>query len=313
NGKELPFDQVFVDTTSGHVLGKRLWGQCCFARERIIPFLYLSHYSLSIPGVWGIFIMGIVSLVWALDCFVGFTLSLPRGGPFLRKWAPAWLIKTDASVHRLNVDMHRAAGLWLWIVLFVVAMSGVALNLPDQVFRPIVNVFSPLKPTTLEAAASRFQAHPKPAILSFNDAIARAAGAAHRPFKVTGVLHYPEYAAYGVGFAAPNENGRDGMGSSWLYIDDQNGKVVARDMIGEGSAGDVFMQAQYPLHSGRIIGLTGRIIVSITGLVVAMLSVTGILIWLKKRRATGVHNARLRARELLEDHAARGIARAEGA
>ncbi|HWA90902.1 MAG TPA: PepSY-associated TM helix domain-containing protein [Rhizomicrobium sp.] len=313
DGKELPYDQVFVDTTDGRVLGKREWGQCCFARERIIPFLYLTHYSLSMPGVWGILLMGIVSLIWAVDCFVGFTLSLPRGGPFWRKWAPAWLIKTDASTHRLNVDLHRAAGLWLWGVLFVVALSGVALNLPDQVFRPLVSVFSPLKPSMLETAASRFQAHPKPALLSFDDAIARAAEAAHRPIKVTGVLHYPEYAAYGVGFAAPGENGRDGMGSSWLYIDDRTGKVVAQDLMGEGSAGDVFMQAQYPLHSGRILGLTGRIVVSVTGLVVAMLSLTGILIWLKKRRAAGVHRQRLRARELLQDHAAGGVAGAEGA
>jgi len=83
-------------------------------------------------------------------------------------------------------------------------------------------------------------------------------------------------------------------------------------LAGEGSAGDVFLQAQYPLHSGRILGLTGRIVVSVTGLVVAM-SVTGVLIWLKKRRAAAVRKARLRARELLQDHAARGIARAEGA
>lgn len=313
DGKELAYDQVFTDPVTGKVLGKREWGACCFARERIIPFLYLTHYSLSMPGVWGIFLMGIVSLVWAIDCVVGFTLTLPRAGPFWRKWTPSWLIKTDASTHRVNVDLHRASGLWLWGVLFVVALSGVALNLPDQVFRPLVSVFSTLKPSALEIAAPRYQAHPKPARLTFDDAIARTRREAHRPFHATGVLHYAEYGAYGVGFAAPGENGRDGMGSSWLYIDDRTGAVVAKDLMGEGSAGDVFLQAQYPLHSGRIIGLTGRILISLTGLVVALLSVTGILIWLKKRRAAGVHCSRLRARELLQDHAADGIAGAEGA
>lgn len=47
----------------------------------------------------------------------------------------------------------------------------------------------------------------------------------------------------------------------------------------------MFMQAQFPLHSGCILGLPGRILVSIMGLLVAMLSLTGIVIWLKKRAA----------------------------
>ena len=45
------------------------------------------------------------------------------------------------------------------------------------------------------------------------------------------------------------------------------------------------MQAQFPLHSGRILGLPGRILISTMGLVVAALSVTGVVIWYRKRRA----------------------------
>ena len=52
-----------------------------------------------------------------------------------------------------------------------------------------------------------------------------------------------------------------------------------------GSAADVFLQLQLPLHSGRILGLPGRVMMSVMGVVVAMLSVTGIVIWERKRRA----------------------------
>ena len=45
------------------------------------------------------------------------------------------------------------------------------------------------------------------------------------------------------------------------------------------------MQAQFPLHSGRILGLPGRILVSLLGLAVAMLSLTGVVIWMRKRRS----------------------------
>jgi outer membrane receptor for ferric coprogen and ferric-rhodotorulic acid len=39
------------------------------------------------------------------------------------------------------------------------------------------------------------------------------------------------------------------------------------------------------LHSGRIIGIPGHILISIIGLTVAMFSVTGVVIWLRKKRA----------------------------
>ena len=45
------------------------------------------------------------------------------------------------------------------------------------------------------------------------------------------------------------------------------------------------MWLQFPLHSGRILGLPRRILISLMGLVVAMLSVTGVVIWWKKRAA----------------------------
>lgn len=45
------------------------------------------------------------------------------------------------------------------------------------------------------------------------------------------------------------------------------------------------MQARFPLHSGRILGLPGHILISAMGLVVAVLSVTGVVIWWRKRRA----------------------------
>jgi uncharacterized iron-regulated membrane protein len=44
------------------------------------------------------------------------------------------------------------------------------------------------------------------------------------------------------------------------------------------------MQWLFPFHSGQIIGLPGRILISMTGLAVAVLSVTGVMIWAKKRR-----------------------------
>ena len=61
-----------------------------------------------------------------------------RARPFLAKWKPSWLIKFGASGHRIVFDVHRAVGLWFWGLLLAIAMSAVYLNLPDQIFRPVV-------------------------------------------------------------------------------------------------------------------------------------------------------------------------------
>jgi len=303
-GKTLDYDQVFADPVTGKVLGTRLWGACCFAPVHLMPFLYLFHYTLQLPGTWGILLMGVVGIVWAVDCFVGFALTLPRAGPFFERWKIAWKIKRNAGNFRFNLDLHRAGGLWLWGVLLMVAATGVGMNLPDQVVRPIVSLFSTLKPSLEETAAKRVSAHPKPALLSYDDAIARLkAEAAKHHWQVTPqlIFHYAAYNAYGVGFTRAGENAQTGLGSSYYYFDDRTGAVLDADIVGQGSAGDIYMQAQYQLHTGRILGLAGRILIFLSGLLVAILSMTGVYIWARKsqwfRHRLAGREARNRSRD----------------
>ncbi|MBP6655807.1 MAG: PepSY domain-containing protein, partial [Propionivibrio sp.] len=66
--------------------------------------------------------------------------------------------------------------------------------------------------------------------------------------------------------------------------DSEDGRLIGERLPWKGTAADLFVQAQFPLHSGRILGLPGRIAISVMGLVVAMLSVTGAYIWWRKRQ-----------------------------
>lgn len=68
-----------------------------------------------------------------------------------------------------------------------------------------------------------------------------------------------------------------------LFLDAATGAMQGGRVPWEGTAADIFMQLQFPLHSGRIAGVPGRVFLSFMGLVVALLSATGIVIWLKKR------------------------------
>ena len=103
---------------------------------------------------------------------------------------------------------------------------------------------------------------------------------------IGGIYYGGNYSFYNVSFFDPaDEFGAAGMGLSNLYVDGMDGSIIGQHKPWEGTAADVFVQLQFPLHSGRILGLPGRILMSLMGIMVAMLSVTGIVIWERKRRA----------------------------
>ena len=89
---DLDYNQVFLDPASGEIVGKRYWGRIALDAENLLPFLYKLHYSMHMPDFanfdrWGMWLMGIVGIVWMFDCFVGFYLTLPsRGARRCRQW-----------------------------------------------------------------------------------------------------------------------------------------------------------------------------------------------------------------------------------
>jgi uncharacterized iron-regulated membrane protein len=283
---EVGYSQIFADPATGEILGKRKWGAARIDIPHLIPFIYKLHYNLHLPGAYGLILMGIVGILWTIDCFVGFYLTLPQARPFWRRWAPAWKIKHPAGPHRRNLDLHRAFSLWLWAVLFIVALSGIALTLPQQVFRPVLGLFVELSPDIGDLAAERLTIeYDTPPTMDFDTTLAAAqAVAAERGIAEEPSMfwHPRDYAAIGIGFGDAHGTG---LGSSWIFFDDRSGETIHVHIPGTGTPGDTFMELQFPLHSGQIVGLPGRILISISGLVVAMLSVTGVIIWARKRRS----------------------------
>jgi uncharacterized iron-regulated membrane protein len=70
-----------------------------------------------------------------------------------------------------------------------------------------------------------------------------------------------------------------------IVVGGQDGALLSDRHRTEGSAGDVFLAWQYPLHSGKAFGAIGRFIIFVSGIVLTVLCVTGIMIWLRKRSA----------------------------
>jgi uncharacterized iron-regulated membrane protein len=320
-GKRFPVDynQVFLDPATGDELGHRYWGAVWpVTRENFVSFLYKLHYSLHIPEFWGsdrwgTRLLGIIAIIWTLDCFVGFYLTLPgrkrvtaamaptvarqiaRG--FWARWKPAWSIKSRGSAYRITFDIHRAFGLWTWGLLLVIAFTAFSLNLYYEVFSPVMKAVSSYTPTPFELRTPAPLDKPAIPRLSFAEIIARgeADGRSRGWSEPVGAVYYAQlYDIYSVSFFKPgDDHGAGGVGPAQLYYDGQDGRPLGARIPWQGTAADVFVQAQFPMHSGRILGLPGRILVSAMGLIVAALSVTGLVIWIRKRSARRAVRAKI--------------------
>jgi uncharacterized iron-regulated membrane protein len=315
----LDYNQIFLDPNTGAELGRRYWGAVWpVTRENFVSFLYKLHYTMHIPEFWGsdrwgARLLGVIAIIWTIDCFVGFYLTLPArrlakagraasverelGKGFWARWAPAWKIKTSGSSYRINVDIHRAFSLWTWALLFVIAFTAFSLNLYFEVFSPLMKKVSDYTPTPFEQRAFRDLDDPIQPKMTFADILARATadGKARGWDAPVGSLFYsPTHGIYAAAFFKPgDDHGAGGVAPAQLYYDSEDGRPIGDRVPWVGTAADIFVQLQFPLHSGRIAGLPGRILISLMGLVVAALSVTGVVIWWRKHRA----RVRVRVRE----------------
>lgn len=286
---EAAYNQIALNPVTGAEQGRRLWGDVSLTRQNFLPFLYKLHYSLELPPVGGydvgMLFMGVVAIVWVLDAFAALILSFPNP----RSWRKSFAFRFRRGGQALVFDSHRSGGVWIWLLLLILAITAVSMNLRSQVVVPIVSAFSTLKPNPFDnraPLAPERQAEPTVSRAHVLE-LARAEATRRGWTLPAGALfHSADYGAYGVGFFAPgDDHGDGGLGNPWLYFDAADGAPLGETVPGSGSAGDIFLQAQFPLHSGRILGTPGRVLMSLLGIAVSVLSVTGVVLWWRKRRA----------------------------
>ncbi len=301
---ELDADRLILDPATGAVLDRRRyaaitqpgWGN-------LMDFIYALHYALALD-ITGLWILGICALVWTLDCFVGFYLTLPArlGGTAAAtktlsrswwcRWKPAWLVKWKSSAYRLNFDLHRAGGLWTWVLLLIFAWSSVYMNLWDTVYTWTTQALFEYHTIWTEIPA-RAQSLEQPT-LSWREAQARgevlmAEQAAQHGFVVEQPVALGFDAERGTYTWQVRSNREiDDRSRRWttqVTFDAENG-VLKLVLLPSGQhTGNTITNWLYALHMANVFGLPYRIAVCVMGLVVTMLSITGVYIWWKKRRS----------------------------
>ena len=298
----LDYTDLRLNPYSGEIVGfdnvKSNWP---LTRHNILDFIYALHYSLAM-GEIGTWLFGIAALIWTIDCFVSVYLTFPLSvrrhqqtksalkKSWWSRWQPSWLIKWRASTFRINFDLHRAGGLWTWAMLFVFAWSSVAFNLGQQVYIPVMQQLFEMSDYKNLPIPDLEQPRPNP-VIDFKTAhqisqhlmseqaqqkgfqVLEESSLGYDPAK--GLYNYAVKSDYDIGM----------FGVTLLWIDGNSGALVAHLLPTGQKAGDTITYWLQVLHMAKIWGLPYKIFVCLMGLVVAMLSVTGVYIWWKKRRA----------------------------
>ncbi|MDP8568001.1 PepSY-associated TM helix domain-containing protein [Methylophilus aquaticus] len=300
---QLAYDELFVNPYTGNTQGRRMSGNISDGVENLVPFMLKLHSQLALGQV-GAYLMGVIGLLWTIDCFIGACLTFPRKtrqpSPkknkvsqffiWLKRWLPAWKLRIySTNRYKLNFDLHRALGLWTWAMLFVLAWSSVAFNLNREVYQPVMHLLfetQKIRPALIRQLQPNY--HPQ---LSYADARSaattylNASNPLHlRQVQPFGMSYLPKLSVYQYRFVS-NRDIRSSRGNTRLFIHADTGEIVDVYIPLGKTSGDTFTTWMRTLHMADCWGIPFKMFISVMGIVVSMLSVTGLVIWSRKRQA----------------------------
>lgn len=304
----LAFNVLRLDPRTGEVLErvKMPEGLWPITRKNLLGVLINLHYRLALPGSVGLWLFGIASLTWTLDCLVSFYLTFPvsvqrnggeepspcraPGKSWLSRWRRAWAFTWRGTAYRINFDLHRAGGLWVWALLLVLAWTGVGFNLNEQVYMPVMKtLFRMPDPFTGMPDLQTPKQEPgldwvEARTLARSHMATQAQARGFRVIQEEALQYSPEKGLFFYGVRSDRDI-TDTGGATFLVLDSETGAL--RELLTPTGHHPTYTVHSwlFALHTGSVLGLPYRSFLSITGLVISMLCVTGVYLWWKKRRA----------------------------
>jgi len=234
----------------------------------LMSWLYQLHMAL-LAGDLGGQVVGWSGVAMLLLLVSGIAAWWPRGS-----WRKAVAFKRDAVPIRRLRDLHKLSGLWSLALLFVLVATGVLLALPS-----------------VSQAVLRPAAIPAPKSIGGRDgrtSIVQAFAIAHRMFPDGRIVFIDvpgtHDAPIRVRLQVPGDPHRRFPGS-YVFIDQFSGRVLAVHDVRRAGTGTAVASWVRTLHDGTVGGLATRILAVVLGFVPALLFATGILYWLRRRRA----------------------------
>jgi len=242
-----------------------------FTRENLVNTIYTLHLLMFV-GPWSYIALGVCGVFLLMTLLIGVWLWWPTSKSFLLSVS----VKRGASSIRRIFDLHRVFGIYGFVFLFVISLSGIYLSLPRQI-ETIFGVGEARQISSVPNNASQKQQ------MDLGGVLERAADLGGEGLRLKSVWMPTEATnVWRVTYSDPANIGRAGS-DVIFWIDARTGVLVSADRYETDSSVQRLLRWQLPLHSGKALGTWGRVAVLISGFVPLALFITGLLIWRRKR------------------------------
>lgn len=243
----------------------------------LMTWLYELHMELMLGDAGRAFV-GWAGLAMAVLLLSGLWAWWPRGS-----LARALHFKRDAVRSRRLRDIHKLAGLAGLPLLLMLAVTGVMLALPDERNAVLARtVGAPTKAPQVRSLAAAGAPVP------LAQALARARAAFPQARLAWVESPGPGDGVILVRVQQPSDPSTR-FPHSYAYVDQHTGALLAtRDRNAFGTA-NVINNWLHPLHDGSAGGVGLRVLLLLSGLLPAVLFVTGLWRWRCVRRAAQQH------------------------
>src|SRR5262249_18426009 len=95
------------------------------------------HEFLMLPEHIGFAMVGWMGVALTFIGLSGLVLWWPQDG----SWRSAFLVRRGTARLRLHIDLHRVVGIWGWLVLLALSISGMYLTFPLTVTHAVETLF----------------------------------------------------------------------------------------------------------------------------------------------------------------------------
>lgn len=256
----LPRGIVYVNQYTGEVLGLRERGQTFLGYVRAL------HVRLAFGSV------GKNIVRWSGAAMV---FSLVSG---LYLWWPTKQVRVrgDWRSRLFLFDLHNSVGIFSFLVLTLLAVTGTVIGFEDQLAPLIYKLTSSAQLQTTYAAIPE----PTPGALPITPDQAVTIARTRIPGAVPYRVQMPKYGSlYQVALQSPN----DGIGSGRNVVAlDPFGNLVSLTRSGDLSTGERVLGINQALHTGVILGTPGRVAVALASAMVAPQVFSGLLLWRRR-------------------------------
>jgi uncharacterized iron-regulated membrane protein len=241
-----------------------------------------AHQSLLLPSAVGRRVVGLAVLLFVVSLLTGAVLWFPRRLRALRRRGALrhrLTIAIRGRARRLDYDLHRVLGGYALAVALVLALTGLTWSFAwlDHAVYWLVTAGATPRPPAAERS---------------DDATIAGAPAAIDVAVATAARTFPGFARLEIGLATgpgeplsvcANPKVDTSHRTECLWFDRNTGRLLGAARDRDRNAGDRLRAMTYDIHTGRIVGLPGRVVAFLASLVAASLPITGALVWGKRR------------------------------